>query len=227
MTSSERPLKTFATWLAFVVATTLALPQPPRLSYVLAGAVLGAVLIVVGFLAASRSRPAMAVRPAAERVRLAGGALLVGAVLGTILLATLVWLARFEPELRVRFAGRIGEPAWRPWALAFESSILEETVFRLFALSVLAWIAGRVVGRGAAFYVGLLGSTILFGLAHLPAWSTAAHAGVLLFSLVVLLNGVGGIAFGVIFWRWGLPYAMYCHFAGDVVIQTLAPRVFG
>jgi hypothetical protein len=33
------------------------------------------------------------------------------------------------------------------------------------------------------------------------------------------------LLFGWVFWRWGLPYAFLCHAAGDVVIQSLAPRL--
>ncbi|HEV7518467.1 MAG TPA: CPBP family glutamic-type intramembrane protease [Thermoanaerobaculia bacterium] len=135
---------------------------------------------------------------------------------------------RFEPALRARFAGRLADPIWRPWALAFESSILEEITFRLFGLTVLTWLAARLVrGTGAPFAIGLGGSALLFGLAHLPAWAsaTASHATLILMGVVLLLNGVGGLLFGWLFWRWGLPYAILCHFAGDVVIQALGPRL--
>jgi hypothetical protein len=43
----------------------------------------------------------------------------------------------------------------------------------------------------------------------------------------MLLNGIGAVAMGWLFWRWGLPYAVLCHFAGDVVIQGIGPRVLG
>jgi membrane protease YdiL (CAAX protease family) len=46
-----------------------------------------------------------------------------------------------------------------------------------------------------------------------------------LIAVVLLLNGLGGVLFGWIFWRWGLGYAIVCHFAGDVVIQALGPRM--
>ena len=38
-----------------------------------------------------------------------------------------------------------------------------------------------------------------------------------------LLNALGGLLFGWVFWRWGLPYAMVCHFAADLVVQSLGP----
>lgn len=223
----EAALAITGTWAAFVVALCLALPQPPNLVYVLVGATVGAILIGAGFGAVSRCRTVSA-RPSSQRFGLAALALLSGALLGAVLLSALSFLARLEPALHARFAGRLAEPIWRPWALAFESSIVEEVTFRLFAMSLLVWLAARLLRRPQApFAVGLAGSSLLFGLAHLPAWAAASHAGALLFSLVMLLNGVGGLLFGWIYWRWGLPYAILAHFAGDVVVQGLGPRLLG
>jgi hypothetical protein len=213
------------TWLLFCIALCLALPQPPKLSYVALGSLAGAALIALGFAAASRWRsvPAHQLR---ERLRLAAVSVLAGSALGAVLLAALVALARAEPLLLAHFAGRLAEPAWRPWALGFESSVLEEITYRLFAMSVTAWLALRLFKRqNAATAIALGASCILFGLAHLPAWSSLAPVTTSLIAGVLLLNGIGGLLFGWIFWRWGLPYAILCHFAGDVVIQSFAPRL--
>jgi hypothetical protein len=51
------------------------------------------------------------------------------------------------------------------------------------------------------------------------------HATPALVGAVLLLNGAGGLLFGLLFWRWGLPYAIVCHFFGDVVVQGLGPRL--
>ena len=44
------------TWLAFLVAAGLALPQPPNPISLARAAIVGAVLVVLGFLVASRCR---------------------------------------------------------------------------------------------------------------------------------------------------------------------------
>ena len=75
------------------------------------------------------------------------------------------------------------------------------------------------------FLVGLLVSTLAFGLVHLPAWAAATSVRWPLVAVVMVLNGLGGVLFGWIFWRWGLVYAIVCHAAGDVVVQALGPRV--
>lgn len=213
------------TWAAFVAAVLLALPQPPRFSLVITAAAIGLAMIVAGSRAASLCRLDHP-RTSSDRAIEITWSWLLGALLGAGLLAALSWLARIEPALHARFAGRQHEPLWRPLALAFESSILEEITFRLFAFSVLVWITARLArSRRVAFHVGWWGSTLLFGLAHLPAWVAATHGGALLVALVLLLNGVAGLLLGCVFWRWGLVQAICCHFAGDVVLQALGPRV--
>jgi membrane protease YdiL (CAAX protease family) len=70
-------------------------------------------------------------------------------------------------------------------------------------------------------------STVLFGLVHLPAWATATSLGWFMVAVILFLNGIGALAFGWLFWRWGLIYAVLCHFAGDVVIQGVGPKILG
>ena len=225
--SDRKTVERAVTSLGFVAALALAVPQPPNVLHVAIGGLVGTALVWVGFAAAwaCREPERQSIGRRASRAALS---LAAGAVLGGLLVAVLVVLVRAEPALRARFMGRAGEPLWRPLALAFESSILEEVVFRLFVLSVVVCAARLVVRRGTgAFIAGLAVSALLFGLAHLPAWFavTAPSAG--LVAGVLALNGAGGLLFGFVFWRWGLPYAILCHAAGDIVTQTLAPRLLG
>ncbi|MES1242345.1 MAG: CPBP family glutamic-type intramembrane protease [Acidobacteriota bacterium] len=213
------------TWLAFVAALCMALPQPPQLLYVLCGAVVGAVMTLAGFAAASRARSVPRHSPR-QRVALAVLAAVAGVALGVTLLTALVFLSRHESALHARFAGRLSEPLWRPWALGFESAILEEVTFRLSAMSIVAWLMARMLDNPRrAFNIALAASALLFGLAHLPAWLAVTHASAALVAGVLLLNGLGGIVFGLAFWRAGLPYAMVCHFFADLVVQGFAPRL--
>jgi Type II CAAX prenyl endopeptidase Rce1-like len=214
-----------ATWFAFCLAAALALPQPPNPAQLGLAAVVAAFVVLTGFPAASRVRP-LPTHNSPARARLAAWSLLAGAAVGAILVGALVVLARAEPALRARFANRLNEPIWRAFALGFESSILEEVVFRLFVLSTVTWVLVRLFKRrGWALAGGVTISTVLFGLAHLPAWSAATPPSTALVSAVLLLNGTGALLFAWLFWRWGLPYAILAHFAGDVVVQSLAPRL--
>jgi phosphotransferase system glucose/maltose/N-acetylglucosamine-specific IIC component len=202
----------------------LALPQPANPTYIAIGSLLGALLIILGFSAASRCR-SISQHSAGQRTKLAALAVLGGIGIGSVLVAILVALAHREPALRARFAGRLAEPAWRPWFLGLESSIVEEVVFRLFVMGVVAWLASRFMRnpRGP-FFIALVASAVLFGLAHLPAWLAAAHATPGLVGTVLFLNGSSGLMFAWLFWRWGLPYAIVCHFMADIIVQSLGPR---
>ena len=119
-----------------------------------------------------------------------------GIGIGSVLVTILVALAHREPALRARFAGRLAEPAWRPWFLGLESSIVEEVVFRLFVMGVVAWLASRFTRHPRRpFFIALVASAVLFGLAHLPAWLAAVHATPELVGTVLLLNGSSGLMF--------------------------------
>ena len=213
-----------ATWLGFVLATALALPQPPRPGLVALGALVGALLVAGGFAGTSRVRP-LPPRNGPARARLALLALLAGSAVGALLLGLVVLLARAEPALRARFAGRLDETAWRPLALALESSILEEVAFRLFLLGGVAWVAARWLPRAWAVGLAVGVSTLLFGMVHLPAWAAATATTPALLVLVVALNAIAALVMAWVFWRWGLPYAILAHLAGDLVVQTGGPRL--
>jgi len=226
VSNKQGATRVLGTWLAFCLAVILALPQPPNIVNVAIGALLGALAVLAGFSAVEPVRP-LDSRQSGTRVRFGLLSLAAGASLGAILLAVLLLATKVEPALRARFAGRATEPAWRPLALAFESSILEEVIFRLFILTATAWLVLRLSKRPAwAVSAGVATSTALFALAHLPAWSAAvATPTAMLIASVFLLNGVAALLFAWVFWRWGLPYAIFCHFAADMVVQTLAPRL--
>jgi membrane protease YdiL (CAAX protease family) len=229
-----------AVWVAFLVATVLALPPPPAPLLLGAAALFGAAAIAAGLTAGralGRQPPEAALGPGGRtpprRIALA---LLLGVLVGGTLLAVLLLLARFEPALRTRLAGRAHEPAWRPWLLAFDSSILEEVTFRLLTMTVIAWVAQKVFGRrreageplaGPPFVIALALSSLAFGLAHLPSWLAIVPVTPPLVVGVLLLNGAGGLVLGWVFWRWGLLAAICCHAAGDVVLQALGPRLVG
>jgi membrane protease YdiL (CAAX protease family) len=215
------------TWLAFVVAVGLAVPQPPAPVPLALGALTGAVLVLAGFAATSRWRPIPAREPG-RRLGLGALSVLIGALVGAVLLGLLVASAHAEPALRARFVDRLGEPLWRPVALGVESSILEEVAFRLFVFGLVTWAVSRLArNRRAGVVAGLVVSTLLFAAVHLPAWAQATTLSVPLVTGVLVLNGLAGLAMGLVFLRWGLPYAILTHIAADVVVQTFAPRLLG
>ncbi len=125
-------------------------------------------------------------------------------------------------------------PAWQGFLASFYGGVTEEILLRLFVLSVLAWL-GRFVNRTAAGRPGQIAlwtanilAAVLFGLGHLPA---TAAAGMPLDAIVVtraiVLNGVGGLVFGWLYWTFGLEAAMVSHFSADIVIHVIMPLLAG
>ena len=110
---------------------------------------------------------------------------------------------------------------------AFSAGVTEETIFRLFGLSLLAWVVGMFAhdldGRPkrTAFWVANLIFALAFGLGHLPA---AASMGWPINTLIVartlVLNGIGGLVLGWLFWMFGLETAILAHFFGDVILYS-------
>jgi CAAX amino terminal protease family. len=97
---------------------------------------------------------------------------------------------------------------------------------------LLAWLGGLLFhdsdGRPKpiVFWTANILFALAFGAAHLP---TEAAIGLPLNPLVVtatlVLNGIGGLVFGWLFWMFGLESAMLAHFLADAIKLTLIPLV--
>ena len=115
---------------------------------------------------------------------------------------------------------------------SISAGITEETLFRLFGLSLLAWLGGMLFhdsdGRPKpiVFWMANLLFALAFGAAHLP---TEAAMGLPLNPLVVtstlVLNGIGGLVFGWLFWTFGLESAMLAHILADIIRHSLIPFI--
>ena len=225
-----------------VMAVWLAVPRPVSVANLVIGGTIGGVLIFLGLAAAARfAKGAPLIQALAEGRRPEAGvygrllkAALVGLLVGGVLLIVLVFvLVPLEPAVGARLQARVGAPLWLPLALAVESSILEEVFFRLFLLSAVAWLVGRAWREGSieirsgAVWVAVSVSALAFGLAHVPSWQAAVTLTPVVIGTVLLLNGVAGIVLGQIYWRWGIEAAIACHFAADLIVQGVGPRLMG
>lgn len=224
-----------------LIALFLAVPRPVTPVPLIIGAIVFGVLIALGLGAAAPfGRGAPILENASSKAlvpspgRRLGIALLIGIVMGGILLVLLSLLASKEPLLKARLAARVNEPAWMPLALAVEASILEEIIFRLFLMSGFIWLAtwiSRAKRRDqvspALVWTAIALSALAFGLGHLPSWKEAVHPTLFVVASVVALNGVAGVVLGRIYWTWGIEAAILCHFAGDMMVQGIGPRLMG
>ena len=115
---------------------------------------------------------------------------------------------------------------------AFSAGITEETIFRLFGLSLLAWFGGLLFqdpdGRPklAVLWTANILFALAFGAAHLrSAEALGWPINTLIVTRTLVLNGLAGLVLGWLFWSFGLETAMLAHFSGDVVIYTLLPII--
>ena len=158
---------------------------------------------------------------------------IVGVLVGLIIIVldTVIFGPPVAAELRrlgIVIPASIRPPAWQGLLASFSAGVTEEVVFRLFGVTLLAWLGSLLShdseGRPTptVFWIAIIVIAVAFGLAHLPA---TAAIGLPLNAIVVtravVLNGTGGVAFGWLYWRRGLESAMLAHFSGDIVLHVL------
>lgn len=157
-------------------------------------------------------------------------ALLVGLGAGVVILA----LERFyfQPRLPEAFHNvKTKQATWKRMLACFYGGIYEELLLRLFVMSGLIWLIGLVWPSPAgqvnpgAFWTANIIATLLFGLGHLPATARMARLTPLIISRAIILNGLAGLFFGVLFLRYGLEFAILAHFCMDILIHIILPEL--
>jgi len=73
------------------------------------------------------------------------------------------------------------------------------------------------------YWPAILLAALLFGLGHLPATKAIMPLTPLIVARALLLNGIAGIAFGWLYWQYGLVGAMLAHFCADIVLHLIGP----
>jgi len=161
----------------------------------------------------------------------------IGVAVGLILLGIgrLVFMPLLTAQLDslgISIPEDVTPPAWQGFLASFSAGITEEVIFRLFGLTLLAWL-GSLVSRDSegrpspvVFWIANILIAVAFGLAHLPITATV---GLPLTPLVIVraitLNGIGGLISGWLYRQYGLESAVLAHFSCDVVLHVLVPLV--
>jgi membrane protease YdiL (CAAX protease family) len=117
---------------------------------------------------------------------------------------------------------------WKRALASFYGGIVEELLMRLFLLTFLAWLLGkiwrRVNGPGTAvLWTANSIVAIIFGLGHLPSASMVMPITPFVVVAALVLNGIAGLVFGYLYWTRGLEAAMVAHFSADIVIHVISP----
>ncbi|HEX8991112.1 MAG TPA: CPBP family intramembrane glutamic endopeptidase [Anaerolineales bacterium] len=141
----------------------------------------------------------------------------------------------FQPALKAELADRassviglaVHPAAWKGFLASFYGGINEEILLRLFVMSLLAWL-GHFISKTsdgkpttAVLWAANVLAAVLFGLGHLPTTALLVPLTPLVILRAIVLNGLGGIAFGYLYFTRGLESAMLSHFSADLVLHVL------
>jgi membrane protease YdiL (CAAX protease family) len=167
-------------------------------------------------------------REARSRLR---ALLLPSAVLGLLtgVAIALLDLWVFGPRLAAAGSGTgaLHPPAWQGLLASFYGAIPEELLLRLGLMTLLVWIGARLtrtsVPRPAVVWTAIVLAALLFGVGHLPTTAAVLPLTPLVVARALVLNGLGGITFGWLYWKRGLLAAMLAHFSADLVLHVAVP----
>ncbi|MGB9979744.1 CPBP family intramembrane glutamic endopeptidase [Methanobacterium sp.] len=123
----------------------------------------------------------------------------------------------------------INPPAWQGFLASFYGGINEEIMLRLFLMTLIAWIIFKIKKtkegnpKNAGMWLAIILAAIIFGIGHLPTVMSLTTLTPLVIVRTIVLNAVGGIIFGWLYWKRGLESAMISHFSADIVLHVIVP----
>jgi hypothetical protein len=215
-------------------ADPTAMPDMPV--WVLALANAGIVLVLYGLLGLAGywiARRGLGL-PGIFRERAGWGAwfvapMLIGFAVGVAVILVDVLFAGLDPDW-----GGFTHPGFPLSIIASATAgIGEEILFRLFVMSLWAYLLNLVFGRfgmrGAALWGGNLIGALAFAAGHLPAAmllvgaATPGEIPTVVVAELLVLNGVMGLVAGWQFMRTGLVAAVGVHFWADILWHVFWP----
>lgn len=122
-------------------------------------------------------------------------------------------------------------PLWQSFLASFYGGIVEELLLRFFLVTLLVWVLWRMYQKrnGAPsktiVLIAIGSAAIIFGLGHLPATAALTIITPLVILRAIVLNGIGGIVFGWLFWKKGIEAAIIAHFTADIMLLVLFPII--
>jgi hypothetical protein len=167
-------------------------------------------------------------REARSRIRTM---LLPSALLGGLVGVAIVLLDHWGFAPRVAASGSslstLHPPAWQGLLASVYGGVVEELLLRLGLMTLLVWVGVRLTRsedvRPVVAWAAIVTAALLFGLGHLPTTATLLPLTPLVITRALLLNGIGGLVFGWLYWKRGLVAAMLAHFSADIVLHVIAP----
>ena len=102
--------------------------------------------------------------------------------------------------------------------------VVEEVMLRLFFMSLIAFLLQKLSGKSEAtdsqIIIANILSALLFAAGHIPATAMAMELTPIVLIRCFVMNGGFGLAFGRLYRKYGIQYAMLAH-AGVHIISKL------
>ena len=122
-------------------------------------------------------------------------------------------------------------PVWQGLLASFYGGINEEIMLRLFFMSLLIWILLKIKKtvdgkpNNLIIWFSIILASLLFGLLHLPITTSITSITPVIILRALILNGIGGVIFGWLYWKKGLESAMISHFSADIILYVIFPLI--
>lgn len=148
--------------------------------------------------------------------------ILIGLAVGVIILG----LCAIQESTLPLGAPKFAHPSALPSLFgSFSASVIEEIIFRLGAMSLIVSLfqskAKASTPSNLIIWTGIFVTSLLFGLVHLPMANKFFELTPIVVGTIMIGNGITGVTFGWLFWRYGLIMAMVAHFFADIVLQVI------
>lgn len=116
-------------------------------------------------------------------------------------------------------------PRWVGVLASVYGGVNEEVFMRLFLFTLFYFLMGKCIrinegNRSIVLWSVTAVIALIFGIGHLPAAAALAPLTAPEVSRILILNSIGGIVFGWLYWSRGLWAAMIAHFIADLVLHV-------
>jgi membrane protease YdiL (CAAX protease family) len=157
-----------------------------------------------------------------------GPSVCLGILAGILIFLLSIPFNKLIPELNIL---EESVSAWKVLLASFYGGIAEEILLRLFLVSLFVWITFKIKKTKDGYptnfgiWLSIIVAAIIFGLGHLPATAQITSLTGEVVIRAIVLNGIGGVIFGWLYWKKGLESAMIAHFSADIVLHIIGPLV--
>ncbi|MCC5911076.1 MAG: CPBP family intramembrane metalloprotease [Clostridiaceae bacterium] len=170
-----------------------------------------------------------------EKVVIDKKATLLSIVIGMILGLIIIGADRFYFQYEIPMMGQ-NTPQFSLLGLitgVLYGGVFEEIAVRLFFMSLLIWLFAKVLKCNTEeisskfYWLAIFISLVLFAVLHLPATEMFfGEVTPMLLTRGLLLNGIGGLFFGYLYWKKGFEYAILSHMVAHISMQLIFIPVF-